>query len=83
MLGGKRVVRVSKGKILELVGEKGNFYNVKSGKREGRIKKGDAEVREGSIWSLPAFLVESSAARAEVLIDRLSREIKREVGESL
>jgi len=67
-----------KGEILTFIGEEGDFYKVRSGKEEGRIKKDDAQVREGSIWTLPVFLVESSGARAEVLIHRLSRKIEEE-----
>jgi len=83
MLKENRVVRTfSKGEVLTFLGETGDFYEVKSGKDEGRVKKSDARLREASVWSLPIFLTESSAARAEALIDRLSREIKKEAGES-
>ncbi len=70
--------RVRKGQVFKFVDEKGNFYTVRSGKDEGRIRKKDAKLREGSVWSLPGFLVESSFGRIEALVDRLSREIKKE-----
>jgi hypothetical protein len=75
---GKEAVRtLSKGKILEFRGEEDDFFTVQVGKDEGKIKKSDAQVREASLSSLPWFLLESSAVRAEALIDRLSREIKK------
>jgi len=71
-----------KGEILELLGEKGTFYNIRHGKDEGRIKKSDSQLRQGSIWSLPKFLLESSATRAEILIHRLTRKIGKEAESS-
>jgi hypothetical protein len=59
------------------VEEQEDFYVVQHGKSDVRIRKGDAELREGSLLSLPSFLVEHSLARAEVLVDRLSRKIKQ------
>lgn len=67
---------LSKGNVLEFLEERGNFYKVRHGDEEGQIRKTDAQLREGSIWSLPAFLVESSVARAETLLDRLTRKLK-------
>ncbi len=78
-----KVVRTfSEGNVLTFLGEEKDSYNVKSEKDEGTIKKSDARLQQGSVWSLPVFLVESSVARAEALIDRLSREIKKEAGGS-
>ncbi|NQT84560.1 YIP1 family protein [bacterium] len=74
--GKQRVQSVTKGEILDFLEEKGDFYLVQHGKSKVGIKKSDAELREGSISSLPKFLLENSAARAEVLIDRLSRRIR-------
>jgi len=73
---------VTKGDILEFVGDKGEFYVVQHRKNKRRIKKRDAELREGSFLSLLRFLVESSAAQAEVLVDRLSRKVGKQAKQS-
>jgi len=78
MWKGKEQVRtLHKGDILEFVGEKGKYYTVQSGKDKGMVRKRDTQLGRGSIVSLPGFLVKSSVARAELLIDRLSREIQK------
>lgn len=71
-----------KGKILKFLGENESFYNVRCEKDEGRIKKSDVQLRKGSVWSLPGFLVESSLAQAESLIDKLSRKVRKEAKQS-
>jgi hypothetical protein len=73
----EQVRTLHKGEVLEFVEESENYYSVRSGKSEGSVKKADAEVRHGSLLSLPVFLLESSVARAEALIDQLSREIQK------
>ncbi len=74
---GEQIRTLHKGEIIRLVEEEEKYYNVRSGRSEGKIKKADAEVRRGSLLSLPVVLLESSVGRAEALIDRLSREIEK------
>jgi hypothetical protein len=75
--GREQVRSLKRGEVLEFVEEKDDYYLVRSGEDEGRLRKEDAQLREASIWSLPGFLVRSSVSRAEALVDRLSREIKK------
>lgn len=74
---GDKKVPVKKADTLQFVEESGDYYVVRSGKERGRVPKKDSELREASIWSLPGVLVKSSVARAEALVERLSREIKK------
>lgn len=74
---GDKKVPVKKADTLQFVEESGEYYVVRSGEDQGRVAKKDSELREASVWSLPAVLVRSSVARAEALVERLSREIKK------
>ena len=74
---GDKKVPVKKADTFQFVEESGDYYVVRSGKERGRVAKKDSELREASIWSLPKVLVRSSVARAEALVERLSREIKK------
>ncbi len=79
MYSGREAIRTfAKGEILKFVEGKGDFYRIKYGKDEGRVRKRDVVLRDASVWSLPRFLVESSMARSEALIDRLSRKIEKQ-----